>query len=243
MQRFLLSVSSIICMLSLSGGQIARLLLVLTTCGNWQAVAFSGYCDPARCYCLVCLLGAVFLSCVSLSMQYSAVSAWSFLQLCILLYSNVRVSRRSDFKLLEGLSLTRSQYSALAVVKSALCCNNTCLEEYRLQASILIFFVPYCKAKKNQTCKLLYSRSLWQHEISFQPCSLIMVFLKCIISFNRKMDCGFKGVLALLLFVTCKGAAEDIKDQGSCFWQDYYGLTFCQVQTPRKFIHFNQEKR
>lgn len=170
-------------------------------------------------------------------MQYGAFSVASFLQLCILLDANASVSKHSDLKLLEGLSLTRNQFSALIVVKSALCCN-TCLEEYRLQASILSF-VLYCKAKKKLTCKLFYSCPLWQCEISFQKlCSPIMAFLKYIICFNRKVNCGFTDQLAVLLFVICKGAAEDTKDEGSSLWQVYYGLIFHKVQNPRKFIYF-----
>lgn len=65
----------------------------------------------------------------------------------MLLDGNASVSKHSDLKLLEGLSLTRSQFSALVAAKSALCGNNNCLEEHGLQASILIF-VLYFKAEK-----------------------------------------------------------------------------------------------
>lgn len=110
----------------------------------------------------------------------------------------------------------------------------------RIQTSGFHFdFLLYCKAKKKLACKLFYSCPLWQCEINFQKlCSPIMAFLKCITCFNRKVNCGFRDRLALLLFVICKGAAEDIKDEGSSFWQDYYGLIFYKLQNRRKFIYF-----
>lgn len=74
-------------------------------------------------------------------MQYCIFSVSSLLQLCILLDANANVSKHSDLKILEALSLTRSQFSALIVVKSALCYNNAGLEEHRLQASIFIFIL------------------------------------------------------------------------------------------------------
>lgn len=44
--------------------------------------------------------------------------------------------------------------------------------------------------------------------------------------------------------VICKGAAEDIKDEGSSFWQYYYGLIFDNVQNSTYILSaIHQEQR
>lgn len=131
---FFVSVFSFICMQSLS------------VLGKWHIEtgklwSFLATVILHSCYHLVHLLGSVFQNRVSLSMQYCIFSVSSFLQLCILLDANASASKHSDLKILEGLSLTTSQFSALIVVKSAPCYNNASLEEHRLQASIFILIL------------------------------------------------------------------------------------------------------
>lgn len=57
-----------------------------------------------------------------------------------------------------------------------------------------------------------------------------MVVLKCVTCYNRKVNCAFTDQLAVLFFVICKSAAEDIKEEGKLFltrilWFDFLRST------------------
>lgn len=73
-------------------------------------------------------------------------------------------------------------------------------------------------------------------------CSPVMVVLKCITCFNRKVNCAFADQLAVLFFVICKSAAEDIKEEGKLFltrilWFDFSQSTkSCELTCFQSFI-------